>query len=581
MYSKHDVRNWKSAYALGGRSARRWGMLAVASGLIAFAFDLLFAISLQRFFVSIGLIRGDNETAWFGPLRSLAFETTMFVFAGVCRSLITWLNSVATGISQVAFESSARRKISQWALWEGSTSTGRVSTLFNDIVLCSAAAMSTVHYFVGRVLMLVASLLTLLYYSPVLTGVVLLLLVVATPLHRRLDKSITRASGTIQQSLSGVSDRLMRGVKNSIFLHIHGILGLEVSGQNRLIGNYERSSRQYYGLASVRGVLPQVLGILVVALIATQGSGVFSQNKGDLVAYLYLVMRFFQTLSDTARVTANIRGNWPRLNILANWYRDDYSPGKSRMDRDTAAGHQSVARPDSVGFSLHDVSYSWSEGNPVLANVSIELPAGGITMIFGPSGVGKTTLLLLLSRLVAPEIGKVVAHFPDGSHDLGDVRQRVLSVTSYVGPDPFVISGSVRDFLMFGQWEAVSDAEMLDALELAHCDFVQGLPGGLEYRIAEQGAGLSAGQKQRLSIARALLRKPRLLLLDEATSNLDNESERAIIDTVQSLRGSVTIVAVTHREAMKVAADTILTFEGNGQVTLFQQDASTRQQENN
>jgi ABC-type multidrug transport system fused ATPase/permease subunit len=555
-------------------------MLAVASGLIAFAFDLLFAISLQRFFVSIGLIQGGNETAWFGPLRSLAFETTMFVFGGVCRSLITWLNGVTIGISQVAFESSARRKISQWALWEGSTSTGRVSTLFNDIVLCSAAAMSTAHYFVGRVLMLVASFLTLLYYSPVLTGVVLLLLVVATPLHRHLDKSITRASGTIQRSLSGASDRLMRGVKNSIFLHIHGILGPEVSGQNRLIGNYERSSRQYYALASARGVLPQVLGIVVVAIIATQGGGVFSQNRGDLVAYLYLVMRFFQTLADTARVTANIRGNWPRLNILANWYRDDYSPGKSRMDRDTAAGHESVTRPESVGFSLQDVNYSWSEGSPVLANVSIELPAGGITVIFGPSGVGKTTLLLLLSRLVAPETGKVVTHFPDGSHDLAHVRQRVLSVTSFVGPDPFVISGSVRDFLMFGQWEEVSDAEMLDALELAHCDFVQGLPDGLDYRIAEQGAGLSAGQKQRLSIARALLRKPRLLLLDEATSNLDKESERAIVDTVQSLRGSVTIVAVTHREAMKVAADTILTFEGNGQVTVLPQDVLAGQQEN-
>lgn len=580
MFSESDLSNLVSAYALGGRSTKRWGALAVAIGLIAFAFDFLFAISLQRFFISIGLIQGGNETSFLGPLHSMAFETTLFLFAGISRSLVTWLNSVATGTSQVGFESAARQKISQWALWEGRASTGRVSTLFNDIVLCSAAAVSTSYYLVGRILMLLAALGTLLYYSPALTGVVLLLLVLAAPLHRQMDRSITRASGTIQKSFSGVSDRLMRGVKNSIFLHIHGILGPEISDQRQLIGKYERSSRQYYALASARGLIPQVIGLVVVVIIATQGSGVFSENKGDLVAYLYLVMRFFQTLSDTTRVTANIRGNWPRLDVLTRWYRDEFLTERTRMDRETKEGHGQVSRPDSIGFSLRDVTYSWGDGNPVLANVDIEFPAGSITVVLGPSGVGKTTLLLLLSRLVSPQTGRVVVNLPDGSHDLEEVREQILSVTAYVGPDPFVISGSVRDFLMFGQWREVSDAEIFGALELAHCDFVQGLPGGLEYRIAEQGAGLSAGQKQRLSIARALLRKPRLLLLDEATSNLDNESERAIIDTVQSLRGKVTIVAVTHREAMKVAADTILKFEGNGQVTHLPQDASAGQQAN-
>ena len=163
------------------------------------------------------------------------------------------------------------------------------------------------------------------------------------------------------------------------------------------------------------------------------------------------------------------------------------------------------------------------------------------------------------------------------NHDLKDARQQLLSVTAYVGPDPFMISGTIRDFLMFGQRHEISDAQLFEALEQAHCEFVKNLPDKLEHRIAEQGAGLSAGQKQRLSIARALLRKPRLLLLDEATSNLDNESEHAIIDTVQSLRGSVTIVAVTHREALKAVADTILNFEGNGRVSVHRQPAGAWQ----
>lgn len=578
MLSRMDFSVWTAAYRLGGRSTRRWGALAIATGLIAFGFDFLFAISLQRFFISIGLIHGGNAAVLFGPLHSLFFEAACFLGIGVCRSLIIWSNSVATGISQVAFESDARRKICQWALWEGSTSTGRVSTLFNDVVLCSGAAVSTSYYLIGRILMIAASMATLFYYSLALTGVVVLLLVVASPLHRLLDGRITRASATIQQSLSNVSDRLMRGVKNSVFLHIHGILGPEIGGQHRLIGSYERSSRRYYALASARGIVPQILGLLVVVLIATQASGVFTENKGDLVAYLYLVMRFFQTLSDAARVTANIRGNWPRLAVLVDWHNREFRPEQGRMSADIGEGAARLAAPDRVALSLENVSYSWAAGNPILANVSLEFPAGSSTVVLGPSGVGKTTLLLLLCRLVAPQGGRIMANFSGSDHDLEDVRQQILSVSAYVGPDPFVISGSIRDFLMYGQRREISDAQLREALEQAHCDFVGALPEGLDHRMAEQGAGLSAGQKQRLSIARALLRQPRLLLLDEATSNLDHESERAIVDTVQSLRGAVTVVAVTHREALQAVADTILKFEGNGCVRVCRQPEGARRE---
>lgn len=561
---------WTAVYSLCGKTSIIWGGMAVATGLFAFAFDFLFAISLQRFFITIGLIQGGDETTLLGPLRSLPFEIALFLVAGIGRSMVVWLNSVATGISQVAFEAEARRKISQWALWEGNASTGRVSTLFNDTVVCSGAAASTSYYLVGRILMIIASLLTLLYYSSTLTAVLLLLLVLASPLHRGLDRRITHASANIQRSLANVSDRLMRGVKNSIFLHIHGILAREIAEQRAMVGNYEHSSRQYYALASARGIVPQVLGIAVVALIATQGSGVFTENKGDLVAYLYLVMRFFQTLSDAARVTANIRGNWPRLEILSGWYRNEFQPELERMDRETRESDESGIRIERIGVLLDDVTYAWSDGSPVLSSANLEFPAGTITVVLGPSGIGKTTLLLLLARIVVPQKGKVVVDLQDGRHDLGDIRRHLLSATAYVGPDPFMIAGSVRDFLLYGQSRNIPDADLVEALSLAHCDFVADLPNGLDHRIAEQGAGLSAGQKQRLSIARALLRQPRLLLLDEATSNLDAESEQAIIDTIRLLKGRVTVVAVTHREALKTVADSVVTFLGDGRISVEQ-----------
>lgn len=568
MNFRQGITVWKTAFALGGRSTWRWGVLGMVAGLAAFGFDVLFAITLQRFFVSIGLVQGGGETAVLGAIGSGTEEAALFLLAGLLRAGLAWVNNVATGISQVAFESAARQKIVQWALWEGRTSSGRVATLFNDVVVHSGGAVSTSYYLLGRLLMIAAAFLTLLTYSAFLTGIVALILVAALPLHRQIDRRISGASTTIQRSLAATSDRLMQGVKNSIFLHIHGMFGKEVVGQHRLVGQYERASRRYYGLASARAIVPQMLGLFVVVVIAIKGAGVFTENKADLVAYLYLVMRFFQALSDAARVTANIRGTWPRLEVLTDWHVAEFAPATARMDAALSESRTRPAVPDFVGLRLEDVSFSWGDAGKVLNRASIDFPAGSATVILGPSGAGKTTLLLLLSRLVAPDQGRVIATLPDGAHDLADVRQKVLSATAYVGPDPFVISGSIRDFMRYGQDRETGDDEMHHALKQAHCEFVPALPGGLDYQISEQGAGLSAGQKQRLAIARALLRRPRLLLLDEATSNLDAGSEQAIIDAVRGLHGMVTVVAVTHREALRAIADTILIVEGGGSVRL-------------
>ncbi len=567
MISKLNFSIWGDAYKLGGRSANRWGWLSVITGLLAFGFDFLFAISLQRFLGAIDLISTGEGLAFLGPVHSVYLEATFFLTIGVCRSLIVWANSLSTGVCQVAFEASSRRKVSSWALFDGSAATGRVANLFNDIVICSGAAVSTSYYLLGRALMILASIATLFYYSANLTAFILMILVLVTPLHRYLDKRITGASRSIQLALANVSDRLMSGVKNSIFLHIHGILGKEVSEQRKLVSRFERSTREYYSLASTRSVVPQVLGIGVVVLIATLGSQSFASNKGDLVTYLYLVMRFFQTLSDAARVTANIRGNWPRLSLLVDWYVKEFIDCRSKMEMELSQERTVSSVPESVGISLREISYSWPDGQKVLDSVTLEFPAGSSTVIVGPSGTGKTTLLLLLCRIVEPTMGQIFVNLSGRSFNMDAARRQLLSTAAYVGPDPFMISGSIRDFLMFGNDGTLEEADLLEALNKANCDFVSNLSAGLEHKLAEQGGGLSAGQKQRLSIARALLRKPRLLLLDEATSNLDAESEQAIIETIKSLRGIVTIVSVTHRDALKEVADTIIHFEGNGKIS--------------
>ena len=132
---------------------------------------------------------------------------------------------------------------------------------------------------------------------------------------------------------------------------------------------------------------------------------------------------------------------------------------------------------------------------------------------------------------------------------------RLLANIGYVGPESFLIEGTIRSNLIYGLEREPSPAEIECALALADCSFIATLPDGLEHPLTFLETGLSAGQKQRLSLARALLRNPRALILDEATSNLDLDTEKKLVETLQRLKGRVTLIVATHRTALLALAD--------------------------
>ena len=209
-------------------------------------------------------------------------------------------------------------------------------------------------------------------------------------------------------------------------------------------------------------------------------------------------------------------------------------------------------------IELENIEFFYEDGSTVFKNLSLSINTNTVTIIKGPSGVGKTTLLLLITGILKPNSGNVKV----SNKNIKNMKNHVLSKSAYVGPDPFSLSGTIREFLMFGQNNFKTENEIYDALKLANCEFVFNLPHKLDYVISEQGAGLSAGQKQRLSIARAILRKPGLLLLDEASSNLDKVSENKIIETLFKLKGKMTIIIVSHKNTMDKVADSFFIFKG-------------------
>jgi ATP-binding cassette subfamily C protein len=205
-------------------------------------------------------------------------------------------------------------------------------------------------------------------------------------------------------------------------------------------------------------------------------------------------------------------------------------------------------------LALQGVSYSHDGARAILNDVSLVVPARGLTLIIGPSGAGKTTLLDLVVGLRQPDVGQIlIDDIALSELDLRAWRRQI----GYVPQESVMVDESVAHNLTLG--ESIPEPQIRAALQAADAlQFVDAMPEGLATRVGQGGSRLSGGQRQRLAIARALIHEPRLLILDEATSNLDPEAQDAIVETVAHLKSKMAVLAVAHQERMVRVADQVL-----------------------
>jgi ATP-binding cassette subfamily C protein len=206
-------------------------------------------------------------------------------------------------------------------------------------------------------------------------------------------------------------------------------------------------------------------------------------------------------------------------------------------------------------IELDNVTFTHEE-QKILDGVSLRIPAGELTTIIGRSGSGKTTILDLLAGLHMPDSGHVrVDGVALDTVNLRDWRKHI----GYAPQDTVLLHDTIFNNVSLGDPE-LSEDDVRRALKQADAwDFVDAMPEGMQTNTGERGARVSAGQRQRIMLARALVHQPCLLILDEATSALDSESEAAICRTLKALRGDLTIVAVSHQPALAEFADAVYT----------------------
>jgi ATP-binding cassette subfamily B protein len=203
-------------------------------------------------------------------------------------------------------------------------------------------------------------------------------------------------------------------------------------------------------------------------------------------------------------------------------------------------------------LELRGVTFGYGS-EPVLHDVSMRVAAGETVALVGPTGAGKSTIAKLVARFYDPDAGQVVL---DG-HDLREVTQRSLRTQMAVVPqEGHLFAGTLRDNVTFGRPDA-DDADVWAALDAVGADFVRALPQGLDTELSERGVDLSAGQRQLVAFARALLTDPRILILDEATSSIDLRTEGRIERALSELMAGRTSIVIAHRLSTIVRADRI------------------------
>lgn len=211
-------------------------------------------------------------------------------------------------------------------------------------------------------------------------------------------------------------------------------------------------------------------------------------------------------------------------------------------------------------LAAEHISFTYSEGRvAAVKDLSLVIPAGKVVALVGPSGAGKSTIADILMGLVLPDSGTLrLDGRPLGPEGVRGWRDRI----GYVAPDTFLFHDTIRANLKWARPDASED-EMLAALRQASVlDFVASLKDGLDTVVGDRGMMVSQGERQRLALARAFLRRPSMLILDEATNSLDSENEGRVLDAIESRRGELTVVLIAHRLATIRWADLIYVVEG-------------------
>jgi ATP-binding cassette subfamily C protein len=347
----------------------------------------------------------------------------------------------------------------------------------------------------------------------------------------------------------------MSGLYNAISEHLNGMKTAKSYGvEERHIEIFGRLAEQvrYMNTQAVQNQAEvnywfNVGSVIILSVILFVSVQVLSIPTAGLLLLLFLfarVMPKFSSIQQSFQSFINMLPSFARVMELQRRCEEAVEP--------EIQGYEKIDIGQGIRFNK--VSFSYDGNSPVIKDLDITIEAGQTTAIIGPSGAGKTTIADLIMGLIVPNEGSILI---DGEKFVPERMKAWRKHIGYVPQDTFLFNDTVKANLLWASPDA-NEEKINQSLRFAAAEeFVNGLPKRLDTILGDRGVLVSGGERQRIALARALLRKPSLLILDEATSSLDSENERRIQKAIEKLHGQMMILVISHRLSTIRGADII------------------------
>jgi len=551
-------------------------------GLAGFFAEIGLAAALNAILVFIGLVNADKLPSL---IRSINLPGGWIVlitcFFLALRAVALFGKQMISGMIYWDFRRSYEQRLAAAAICDAThspISAAYVSSMVATGIPRAAHVIRGLSEVVLYSVMVIPLFFSLIYLDLKLAAISFVGIGLVAGCSAWMNRYVLESGNTLNSIFKKFTEGYLRSIRNRMLVRIYGITKEETY---ECIQMSQRFRNKMTSIVMWNSAIPVISNFLapiwlfVVIWIAVKHLTV---EPAVLLSFFYLFLRLGVNLSSLSGSVSAMLADLPGAQELAKapWISQEIPlPGKqlSRLiDKVPSSGsvpgvqQKDLERNDvavkGVQIEGANLSAAYSE-NIIFSGISFSLPSGDCLGIIGPSGCGKSTLISLIAGLMEPADGKImINNLMPNTDGYSKLRQKF----GYIGPEPLIKQGTVYENLIYGLNRSVDVEKCVEILEKVQLpEFSSPGDEGMDRMIYEGGEGLSAGQKQRLCLARALLRHPRLLILDEATANLDQETEKLIIERLRQLKGSMTIIVATHRPQPLTLADQIINLESIGQ----------------